>query len=231
MALVYEIARQGGRRLELVSPPNPLAVDLLIGAGEVKKATLAFSGFQFTRGFAVGPMWRTAVESGEIDFREMDAYAILCGLRAAAMGMPFLPLTDIDGSELADPERWSELEDPFSGKAVTVTRPIRPDFALVHAQAADRKGNLLIEDPIIDELVTKAARRVIASAEKIVERIPWPTIPFYLVDSVVPAPRGAWPTACPGVYPADHDHIEIYLKMAGEGRFEDYRRCFIENDK
>jgi glutaconate CoA-transferase subunit A len=228
MALVFELARHVGRHLELVSPPNPLAVDILIGAGIVRKATLAFSGFQFAEGFAVGPMWQKAVENKEIDYREVDAYAILSGFRAAAMGLPFLPITDIEGSELTDPERWSEVQDPFNGRTVTVTRPIQPDVVLVHAQAADEKGNLYIEDPIIDELVAKAGRVVIASAEKIEARIERPTVPFYLVGSLVEAPRGAWPSACPGHYPADHEHIHQYLTTAAEGRFVEYRKRFID---
>jgi glutaconate CoA-transferase subunit A len=227
MSLVFELARRGKRRLELVSPPNPLAVDILIGAGIVRKATLAFSGFQHEDGFAVGPMWKKAVESGVIDFREIDAYAILCGLRAAAMGLPFLPVTDIDGSELRDLERWRQIEEPFSRKTITVTRPIKPDVALVHAQAADRAGNLYIEDPIIDELVAKASRRVIASVEEITDQDSRPTIPYYLVDSIVTVPRGAWPSACPGNYPADHGHIVQYLKMAEDGRFKEYYRRFV----
>lgn len=230
MALVFELVRQRGKELalDLVSPPNPFAVDILIGAGTVRSATLAFSGFQFNGGFAVGPMWKKAAESNAIGLREVDAYAILCGLRASAMGIPFLPITDIEGSELTDPERWATVEDPFSGSKITVTRPIRPDVALVHAQAADHQGNLYLEDPIIDELVTKAAHRVIASVEKIVEQLPRPTLPFYLIDSLVEAPHGAWPSACPGHYPADHDHISLYLEWAEKGRFDEYRQRYID---
>jgi glutaconate CoA-transferase subunit A len=228
MALVFELARQSERRLELVSPPNPLAIDILIGAGIVSKATLAFSGFQYAKGFAVGPMWKRAVENGELEYRELDAYAILSGFRAAAMGLPFLPIPDIEGSELTDPERWSEVHDPFNGNAVTVTRPIQPDVVLVHAQAADEKGNIFIEDPVIDELAAKAGRSVIVSVETIVARIERPTIPFYLVGSLVEAPKGAWPSACPGCYPADDDHIEQYLVAAEGGRFEEYRKRFID---
>ncbi len=228
IALVCELIRQGGRVLDLVSTPNPLAADFLIGTGLVQKATLAFSGFQFERGFAVGPMWKKAVEAGEIDYREIDAYSILCGLRAAAMGLPFIPLTDIDGSELDDPERRRKMPDPFNGNEVTVTRPIEPDVALIHVQAADRNGNLHIEDPIVDELVAKASKKVVVSTERIVDRIGRPTIPFYLVDVIVESPRGAWPSACPGYYGADHEQIGLYMDMAGAGRFEDYRQRFIE---
>ena len=228
MALVFALARRPNLQIDLISTPNPLAADLLIGAGSVRAATLAFSGFQFAGGFAVGPMWKKAVEIKAFEYREVDAYAILCGLKAAAMGLPFLPLTDIEGSELVDEERWKQVRDPWNGTTVTVTRPIRPDVALVHAQAADHKGNLAIEDPIVDELVTKAAGEVIASTEKIVDRIEKPTVPFYLVDRLVEAPRGAWPSACPGVYSADHEHIHLYLKMAEEGRFDEYQRRFIE---
>jgi glutaconate CoA-transferase subunit A len=144
------------------------------------------------------------------------------------MGLPFIPLTDIEGSELDDPERRRKMRNPFDGNEVTVTRPIGPDVALIHVQAADRNGNLHIEDPIVDELVAKASKRVLVSTERIVERIERPTIPFYLVDVIVESPRGAWPSACPGHYGADHEHIGLYMDMAGAGRFEDYRQRFIE---
>lgn len=228
MALVFELIRQAGRSFELVSTPNPFAADLLIGTGLVQKATLAFSGFQYEGGFAVGPMWKEAVEAGELDYREVDAYSILCGLRAAAMGMPFLPLMDIEGSELEDPERRRKISNPFNGTEVMVTRPIEPDVALIHAQAADRNGNLYIEDPIVDELVAKASKKVVVSAEQIVDRIASPTVPFYLVNVVVEARRGAWPTACAGHYKADHEHIGLYLNMVAGDRFEEYQHRFIE---
>jgi glutaconate CoA-transferase subunit A len=173
-------------------------------------------------------MWKEAVENQRIDYREVDAYAILSGFRAAAMGLPFLPMTDIDGSELADPERWDEVQDPFNGETITVTRPIQPDVVLVHAQAADEKGNLFMEDPIIDELVVKAGRKVLATAENIVPRIDRPTVPFYLVGSLTEVSRGAWPTACKGCYPADHDHIADYIATSSSGRFDEYRQRFID---
>ena len=63
MALVFALARRSNLEIDLISTPNPLAADLLIGTGSVRAATLAFSGFQFARGFAVGPMWKKAVEN------------------------------------------------------------------------------------------------------------------------------------------------------------------------
>jgi len=229
MALVFELVRQGGRRVELITAPNPLAMDVLIGAKVACKVTAGFSGFQYQHGFAVGPMWKQAVESHEVDYREVDVYAILSGLRASALGLPFLPLTDIDGSELTDPERWTQMEHPFDAKQkVTVTRPIRPDFALIHAQAADRTGNLRIDDPIVDELVAKASTRVIATVETFTDQVERPSVPFYRVDALVEAPRGAWPSACPGYYPVDEEHLHLYMRMAEGGRFADYRRQFID---
>lgn len=232
MALVFELVRQGNRRVELITAPNPLAMDVLIGGRVAYKVTAGFSGFQYQQGFAVGPMWKQAVESREVDYREVDVYAILGGLRASALGLPFLPLTDIEGSELTDPERWTQVDHPFDAKKkVTVTRPIRPDFALIHAQAADLKGNLRIDDPIVDELVAKASKRVIATAETIADQVENPSVPFYRVDCVVEAPRGAWPSACPGYYPADEKHLHLYIAMAEGGRFADYRRQFIDSEE
>jgi acyl CoA:acetate/3-ketoacid CoA transferase alpha subunit len=92
MSLVFELARRGGKRLEVVSPPNPLAIDLLIGVGSVRRATLAFSGFQFDGGFAVG-RWSKAVE---LDHQFEVTPTILTGL-GLRRGVRFCRC-DIDGS-------------------------------------------------------------------------------------------------------------------------------------
>jgi glutaconate CoA-transferase subunit A len=112
--------------------------------------------------------------------------------------------------------------DPFTGESVFVERAFHPDFAFIHARAADEDGNLFIEDPTTDVLLAGAAHRVVATAEERVARVPRVTIPGFQVDLLVEEPLGAYPTGCVGLYPADAVHLERYLSLAEQGREAEY---------
>src|SRR5213593_3199965 len=81
MALVFELIRQRRRDLRVVSPPNPLALDLLAAAGAIAEAEFGFLGFQFDDGFVVAPTVKRAIEAGTLRFRERDVYEIVQALR------------------------------------------------------------------------------------------------------------------------------------------------------
>jgi glutaconate CoA-transferase subunit A len=227
MALVREIVRQGRRGLHLVSPPNPLPLDLLVGAGAVAGAEFGYLGFQYEHGFVVAPNVRRAIERGTLAWRERDVFEIVQGLRAAATGVPFLPIPGGEGSDYAaiDPPRQAPLEP--GGAGVAVTPALRPDVALLHAQEADPDGNLFISDPYADDLLARASRRVIATAERIVARVAHPTVSCVRVHAVVEAGGGAFPTACHGHYAHAADHLKTWVDLAGEGRFAEYLRTFV----
>ncbi len=222
MAMVFELIRQGRRDLRLISVPNPLPLDLLVGAGAVAEVEFGFLGFQFEDGFVIAPSVKRAIERGELRFKERDVYEIVQGLRAAALGLPFLAAPGGEGSDYARVNRTPVVTDPSNGGQVTVSQAIRPDVALLHAQLADRKGNLRIDDPYADDLLARASRRVIATAEKIVERFEEPTIPGAFVESVVEAPGGAFPVACHRAYRHSLIHLRTYLAAASGGRPGDY---------
>jgi glutaconate CoA-transferase subunit A len=103
-----------------------------------------------------------------------------------------------------------------------VERACHPDVALIHARAADEAGNLWIEDPTTDLLLAGAAHRVVATAEERVPRVPRATIPGFMVDLLVEEPRGAYPTGCLDLYPADTAHLDGYLALAEQGREAEY---------
>lgn len=225
MALVRELIRQQKRRLRLLVLPNPLPLDFLVGAGAVAWADVSFAGFELGHRALVPPCWQAAVAQKSLRWRERDALYLVQALRGAALGLPFLPLPAADGAG-SQPD-VARLRNPFGGKPVSVVRACAPDVALVHAQVADRQGNLWIEDPVTDELLVRAGRTVIATAEKIVPRLRRATIPAALVGRVVESPRGAWPTACAGCYGEDVAHLRLYVELARAGRFGDYRRRYI----
>lgn len=221
MALVRELIRQGNRRLDVVLLPNALPLDWLAAARMVDFADVTFSGFQYEFGSVTPPNWQRACERAELRWRERDALYLVQRLRAAAMGLPVLPLPR--GVLEAGDDDVRLMRDPFSdGAVMVVVKALEPDYALVHAQAADEKGNLWVDDPVTDVLLAKASRRVLATAERIESKLSRTNIPNFLVEAVAEAPSGAWPAACAGCYRHDAEAISRYVRASREGRFEDF---------
>jgi acyl CoA:acetate/3-ketoacid CoA transferase alpha subunit/acyl CoA:acetate/3-ketoacid CoA transferase beta subunit len=235
LALASELVRQGKKRLRVVVPPAPLPLDLLVGAGVVEEAQFGFIGFQYEDGFVVAPNVRRAVESGTISWRERDVFEIVQGLRAAAAGVEFLPAP---GGEGTDYEKfwpsakaridWNGASD--GGAGLTPIAPaIRPDFVLLHAQEADRHGNLFLADPYFDDLLARAGEKVIATVERVVDRIPHASIPQTRVGAVVEARAGAWPGGCHGHYRHDAAGLRAWEASAKAGRFPEHVESLIRD--
>ncbi len=214
-AAVHELIRQGRRNLELVKTAGAYDVDILCAAGVASIVSAGFVGYETVAGMA--PHYRRAVEGGVVEAREHACYTIIAGLRAASQGVPFMPLNGLQGSDLVELRGFARVRDPYSndGSEVVVVPSIVPDVALIHVQEADADGNACIVGPTYeDALMARAARRVVVTAERIVRRetlaaAPDRTsIPGFLVDAVIEAPRGAWPTSCAGCY----DYDEAFLR-------------------
>lgn len=217
MALVFALVRQGRRDLRVVSLPNPLPAEILVAAGAVTRVDFLFAALSLDGRVRSMPCLKRAIEEDRVEWAEHDGYRLVQALRAASMGLPFLPVPDFGGSSLAVHNPLPTVVDPFNGGDVHVERALYPDVALLHARAADRDGNLWIEDPATDLVTAAAARRVIATVEGRVERIPHTAVPGFMVDAIVEEPRGAWPTGCPGVYPPDEAAITEYIERAEAG--------------
>ncbi len=222
MAMVFELVRQEHARLHVISLPNPLPAEILVAAGTASKVEFLFAGVTLEGRVWPMPSIKQAIEAGAIEWQEHDGYRVVQRLRAAAMGLPFLPVPDYGGNDLARNDPLPTVADPFTGEHVPVERAMYPDVALIHAQAADDDGNLYIEDPTTDLVIAGAARRVIATVEKRVLRVPKATIPGLMVDLLVEEPHGAYPTGCLGYYPADEEHLVRYLKAAKAGDASHY---------
>lgn len=143
-----------------------------------------------------------------------------------------MPFAGLAGSDLPKVSGFATVRDPYTDAEVVVIPPIRPDVALIHVQEADEDGNLRIfGSPYEDVLLAKASARVIATAERIVprqrlmEQPELTALPGFLVDLVVEAPNGAWPTSCAGHYGYDAEYLTAYAAAA---KTEDGFRRFIE---
>ena len=218
-AVVHELVRQGKRDLTLVKTASSYDTDLLCGAGCVRRAELAFVGFENV--FGLAPRYRQAIETGRVKLREHACYSIITGLRAAVQGVPFLPIAGMHGSDVVAASGFKTVQDPYSGQTLIAVQALQPDVAVVHVQEADAEGNGVIYGTRFEDvLAAQAARRVVLTCERVVpgeqiaRRPELTAIPGYLVEAVVEAPRGAWPLSCAGEYDYDHAFLAAYVDAA-----------------
>ncbi|HXG03579.1 MAG TPA: CoA-transferase [Candidatus Binatia bacterium] len=215
MALVREILRQRRRGLTLVRNLMCTEGELMMVAGAVSRVVTAWMSIGLPWG--VSKIMREFVESGAVAFEEWSHLALGLRLRAAAMGVPFLPSLTMLGSDLAAVQGLRTVEDPYTGERLAAVPALFPDVALLHAHRADRFGNAQIDGyPHMDADMARAAHTVLVTAEEIVpegEIRAHPdrtVIPGFLVDAVVLQPFGSFPHECYGLYEADFDHFQDY---------------------
>jgi glutaconate CoA-transferase subunit A len=221
MALVRELIRQEKRELGLVVLVGGMAVDWLAAAGVIDRLIGAAVSMEQ---FGLCQQYRQAVEGGRIRVEEISETILNARLGAGARNLPFMTTRGGIGSDLLalNPENLKMLEDPFGGFPVLACRALVPDVALIHAHQADRFGNIQYEPTVMWPdigIMPKAAKRVIVTAEKIVDsevlRLhPDRTIlPGFMVDAVVEVPYGAHPTSFPPNYGYDsrfhHEWTEV----------------------
>ena len=145
---------------------------------------------------------------------------LVAGLRAAAYGVPFQPVGGVHGSDLAALNGWKKIADPYgSGKDVYIIPAISPDIAVIHANEIDEQGNArVLGSPFWDHPLTRAAKRVLVTAERLVSteslaaRPELTLVPGFLVEAAAVVPRGAWPGSMHPLYEVDYHAVEAYLK-------------------
>ncbi len=219
MAAVRELARQQKKDLRLVKTAGALDIDLLCLAGCVRSLDAGFVSHESQ--FSLCKHYRRAVEGGRIQVFEHACYTVINALRAAAYGIPFMPVKGLQQTQLMEANpRLTQTADPFGGPAVAAVQALRPDWAILHVHQADPQGNACIQGPPYEDLLmSQAAVKVLITAEEIVSEDHFrrqdhkAQIPGFQVSDVAHAPRGAWPTAMAYAYPADEEDIRAYLRL------------------
>ncbi len=138
VALLDAIGR-ARRGLELWTLLGSLDAELLAAHGALAASNTIYVGFE-QLGFA--PAYGAAVASGTVDAREYSELLMLAGVRASLAGLPFLPTRGAQGSDVAEALRIATITCPYTGQTLFAAPAIRPDVALVHAEAADAHGNV-----------------------------------------------------------------------------------------
>lgn len=220
MALVRHLVRRRVRDLTVIS--SGLALDMLIAAGCVSRVVSYYAGGGF--GIPVAPAFRRAAERGELAVWECDEGILTTALEAAAKGLPSMTCRGGVGTSLPDVNPDLKLiTDPISGEPVLAVPALRPDVALLHADAADAYGNVRHHGGPgwIDLFYHRAAARTVVQVEKVIsnEAIradPWATTIGGGV-SVVRMPYGAHPFYSRGAYVQDQPLVQAYFAAAQAG--------------
>jgi glutaconate CoA-transferase subunit A len=230
-ALARELLRRGTRDLTIVAaPPSSYAVDMLIGAGAVRRAYVAHVSFDH---LGLAPNHRRAAENGEVELVDCDEATVLGGLMATVESLPYHPVSSIAGTDLCRTSPLAAPQQLPGHGAVPAPPAMRPDVCLLHAQEADVYGNIrYFGTPFCDPLLAKASGKVIVTVDRIVDNDvvraePHRTvIPGYQVDAVVESPYGAHPCASQGIHPHDEEQLKVYL--AAGRTAEQWRSGYLE---
>jgi glutaconate CoA-transferase subunit A len=205
------LIRAGRRDLHLIKMTPDIVCDRLIGAGCVRKLTFGWAG---NAGVGALYRFRDAVENGWPRPLELDEHShagLVNRYVAGASGLPFAVLRGYRGTDLpARNPTISEVVCPFTGERLTAVAALNPDVGIIHAQRADRAGNVQLWGIIgAQKEVVLSARRSIVTVEEVVdvlERRPGDVLlPGWVINAVAAVPGGAAPSYAAGYYERDND--------------------------
>jgi glutaconate CoA-transferase subunit A len=214
LALRQRYQREGAPRgLTILAFTAGLESDLLIGAGLVRRIRSCYIGLEI---FGLAPHFTAAAAAGRIEIVEETEASLAFGIRACLAGVGFMPSHAWLGTDL--PRLRPDVRtviDPYSGEELTAFPPVRCDFAVIHALAADPDGNADVGgNRGIDPELALVAEHVIVTADRIVPRLARADVFGPSVQAVVEAPGGAWPTSCHPLYPLDGLAVLRYTEAA-----------------
>ncbi|MFI0468935.1 CoA transferase subunit A [Saccharopolyspora sp. 5N102] len=234
MALVFELLRQPHRGLTLSRPLTCYEAELLLVTGAADRIVTSWMGIGLNWGLS--QVLRHYVERGLAVYEEWSHLGIGLRYKAGAMGVPYLPTLTMLGSDLARMDGTRTVECPYTGQRLLAVPALHPDVALIHVHRADVYGNAQVDGyRHMDVDMARAARRVVVSAEEIVDpdvirASPFSTmLPHFAVDAVVEAPYGCYPHECYGRYEADTEHFDTYVQAIRDHGLDGVRQYIGEH--
>ena len=223
-----EIIRQKRRDLTVIRMTPDVIYDQMVGAGCVSRMVFSYAG---NPGAGLLRRVRDAVENGwprAIEIEEHSHAAMANAYEAGAAGLPCAIFRGYRGAELAavNPNIRS-VACPFTGEELAAVPSIRPDVGIVHAQRADRAGNVMIEGIVgVQKECLLAARAAIVTVEEIVDDLRIHDgrsggsnaciVPSWCVDAVCLVPGGAKPSYVTGFYARDNAAYLAWDEIAAD---------------
>jgi glutaconate CoA-transferase, subunit A len=209
-AAAHEVIRQRKRDLTLVRMTPDLIYDQMIGMGCARKLIFSWGG---NPGVGSLHRFRDAVENqwpAPLEIEEHSHAAMAAAYAAGASNLPFAVLRGYIGSDLPNHNpNIRTIECPFTGERLAAVPALRPDVAIVHAQQANRAGDVLIHGIVgIQKEAILAAKHAIVTVEEIVDELNHPphsvVIPNWVIAAICETPGGARPSYAHGYYQRDN---------------------------
>jgi len=225
----HELARQGKRELTLVRMTPDVIYDQLIGIGCARKLVFSWGG---NPGVGSLHRLRDAVERGwpsKLEIEEHSHAGMAAAYAAGASNLPFGVLRGYSG-DLPAHTRVETVICPFTGETLAAVQSIRPDVGIIHAQQADRRGNVQLWGILgVQKETVLAAARAIVTVEEIVDELePRPgaiVLPSWVLDAVSLVPGGAHPSYAQGYSDRDND---FYVAWDAISRDRDLFRAWMQ---
>ncbi len=221
MAFSREMIRQEKHDMHFISSGPTVHVDLLAAGRVIKRMEVGYSGIET---IGPGPNVRRRIEEKFLKVEDYTNFSMAMRLYGGALGVPFMPVKSILGSDIEKKSSFMDIrsklavvECPFTGEITCLVPSVNPDFGIIQVQRCDEEGNVQIDDVTTTDVDgLKASDVKIVMAEEIVptsriRKDPKRTcVPGLMVDFIVEAPWGAWPTGMYNFYDYDQEHIEYY---------------------
>jgi glutaconate CoA-transferase, subunit A len=208
----HEIIRQRRRELTLIRMTPDLIYDQMIGMGCARRLVFSWGG---NPGVGSLHRFRDAVENGwpaPLEIEEHSHAGMANRYVAGASGLPFAVLRGYRGTDIGNhTDTVKPIVCPFTGEQLTAVSALRPDVGVIHAQRADRSGNVQLWGIMgVQKEAVLAATRSLVTVEEIVDTLdPHPgaiVLPSWAITAVAHAPGGAHPSYAHGYSERDNDY-------------------------
>jgi len=221
----HEIIRQRRRDLTLCRMTPDVIYDQMIAGGVARKLVFSWLGNPGVGGLnairrRIEPSSVAELGVTPLELEEYSHFGMVARYTAGATNLPFFPLRSYFETDLpvANP-LIRELASPYDDGKIYVVPPLKPDVAIVHAQRADRRGNVQLWGILgIQKEAVLAADRALVTVEEIVDELePRPgatVIPTWAITAVAEAPRGASPSYAHSYYDRDNDFYKAWDAIA-----------------
>ena len=215
----HEILRHGRRELELIRMTPDLLYDQMIGVGAARRLVFSYGGNPGVGGLH---RFRDAIENGwphPLEIEEHSHAGMANRFAAGAARMPCALMRGYLGTDLMAHTRVERVTCPFTGEELVAVPALNPDVAVIHAQEADRLGNVQLWGiPGVQKEAVLAAERSLVTVERIVDALePKPggvVIPGWAIDAVAEAPGGSRPSYSLGITDRDNDFYRFWDKLS-----------------
>ena len=217
VAACHEIMRQGRKKLAFCGHTSTHDFQILSAGKCFNRLDIAYIIGLEARGLST--VARKYMESGEVEVTEWTNYCLSARLKAATMGVSFVPVRNIMGTDTFKYSGAKKIKCPFTDQYYVLMPALYPDVSVIHVHEADVYGNSRIKGITISDLdLARASKHLIITTERIVStetfrnEPTYTSIPFYLADAVCEVPFGSYPGNMPYEYFSDEEHLREWLE-------------------